>query len=286
MTMVTVCIPFYNDRYFLKYAIQSVINQTYKNWKLILLDDGSTDGSLKIAKSYLCDERIEVISDGENKGLIYRLNQSIDLTKTKYYARMDADDIMHPKRLETQFNILSNNVKIDVLGSSAYSINKYNNIRGIKGNNNHSLIKCTSFIHPSICGKTEWFLKNRYNNLAERFEDYELWHRTVENSTFYLINTPLLFYREFGGSYYKKYYRTFKTSLQYLYKESNLSIKNKLYYLQFNLKCFVKSIVYKLYSVVEKEDNLIRERFKSFHHNKIREEAEFYLKKAISYNKK
>lgn len=284
--MITIAIPIYNSGEYLRYAIQSCINQTYQKWTLLLMCDGSTDNSTAIAYEMAeKDKRIKVINDGINRGLVYRLNQSIQMSTSKYYARMDADDIMHPKRLETQLNILVNNKDIDVLGSSAYSINENNEIRGIKGRDNNSLRRISSFIHPSILGKTEWFKTNKYNILAERFEDYELWQRTLNFSSFYKIETPLLYYREFGGSYYKKYYRTFQTSLQYLYKEANLSVNNKLYYLQFCLKCFLKSIVYKLYSIVKKEDKLIRERFKPLHHDKICEEANFYLKKAISYNK-
>ena len=65
-------ISFYNAGEFLDYAICSVLNQTYKKWKLLLLNDGSTDNSLDIAMKYQCDPRIEVLSDGENRGLIYR----------------------------------------------------------------------------------------------------------------------------------------------------------------------------------------------------------------------
>ena len=121
--MITVAIPFYNAQNFLADSIESVLNQTYKEWQLILIDDGSKDKSLEIAKQYAQnDNRILVISDGDNKNLGSRLNQIAKLAKTRYLARMDADDIMHPQRLQRQFEILENNPNIDVLGTNAYVI--------------------------------------------------------------------------------------------------------------------------------------------------------------------
>lgn len=125
--LVTIAIPFYNCDQFLDMAICSVINQSYSNWELLLINDGSTDKSLEIALKYK-DPRIKLISDGSNKGLIYRLNQSIVLAHGYFYARMDADDIMHPKRIECQVEYMINNPQIDVLGTSYYSINSDNNI--------------------------------------------------------------------------------------------------------------------------------------------------------------
>src|SRR5699024_7083751 len=105
--MITIGIPFFTDESYLDMAIRSIINQTYQDWVLLLVDDGSSDGSLGIAKKYEeKDSRISVISDGENKKLPYRLNQIAQLTKTPYLARMDADDIMHPERIEKQLGIL------------------------------------------------------------------------------------------------------------------------------------------------------------------------------------
>ena len=80
--LVCIGLSFYNAEKYLDIAIGSILNQTYTNWKLFLLDDGSTDGSLEIALSYATDRRIRVISDGENKGLIYRLNQLVSMCDT------------------------------------------------------------------------------------------------------------------------------------------------------------------------------------------------------------
>ncbi|MCW1511070.1 glycosyltransferase family 2 protein, partial [Acinetobacter baumannii] len=98
--MISIGIPFYNAENFLANAIQSVINQSFKDWELILVDDGSTDKSLDIAREFeKKDNRIKVISDGLNLKLPARLNQIITISKYDFIARMDADDIMHPDRL-------------------------------------------------------------------------------------------------------------------------------------------------------------------------------------------
>ena len=117
MNLVYVGIPFYNAEKYLDYAIRSVLNQTYTNWKMTLIDDGSTDSSLALARKYTSDTRVKVISDGRNKGLVYRLNELVKLSDCKYFVRMDADDIMHPQRLEKQLRylVLARDVGIFVL---------------------------------------------------------------------------------------------------------------------------------------------------------------------------
>ena len=105
---ITIGLPFYNAENYLELAIKSVFAQTYQDWELILMDDGSTDRSLEIAKS-INDPRVSVYSDGKNKKLAARLNEIVRLAKYDYLARMDADDLMSTKRIETQMNILKNN---------------------------------------------------------------------------------------------------------------------------------------------------------------------------------
>lgn len=103
--LVTITIPIYNAMSYLKDSIQSVINQTYKDWILYLINDGSSDDSLAVMREFAeKDSRIKIIDDGLNRGLIERLNGSIAMCETKYYARMDADDIMYVTRIEEQVN--------------------------------------------------------------------------------------------------------------------------------------------------------------------------------------
>ena len=116
--IVSVILPVYNGGEDLAAAIQSIINQTYTNWELILMDDGSTDGSLERMKEYK-DPRIKLFSDGVNKGLSRRLNEAVSKTTGAYIARMDADDIAFPKRLEIQVKFLEANKEIETLKSKA-----------------------------------------------------------------------------------------------------------------------------------------------------------------------
>lgn len=182
---VTIAIPVYNGESYLRDAIQSVVNQTFQDWELYLVNDGSTDGSLAIMQEYaLRDIRIKVIDDGQNKGLVTRLNQSIEIAVGKYYARMDADDIMYITRIEEQVKFLESHPDVDVLGTSIMIIDNNNNIMG----SGMCSGRVNSFIHPTVMGKLEWFRANPYCEWALRAEDMELWSRTASKSKFWALN--------------------------------------------------------------------------------------------------
>lgn len=214
-TLVSIVIPVYNGEVYLRDAIQSVVNQTFQNWKLYLINDGSTDGSLVIMEEYaLRDARIKVIDDGQNKGLVTRLNQSVEIAVGKYYARMDADDIMYITRIEEQVTFLESHPDVDVLGTSIMIIDNNNDIVG----SDMYTGEVNSFIHPTVMGKLEWFRSNPYCEWALRAEDMELWSRTASKSKFWALNKPLLFYREFGVPIVKKYIQTQKTLLRICFR--------------------------------------------------------------------
>lgn len=257
-SMITVGIPFHNDSLYLDQSIRSVFNQTYNNWCLILIDDGSTDGSLEIAKRYAKDPRVTIVSDGSNKKLAKRLNQIIDLAKTKYIARMDADDIMHTSRLEEQFKVMQLNPNIDVLGSNAISIDENNNVLGVRGKISEDLIKVEGFIHPSILAKTEWFKSNRYDEFAERSQDILLWNRTKHRSNFFAVASPLLYYREVEGSYYKKYFKSSASLFKVLI--NNRYSLSKFYLTKTIILLSIKGTIYLGLSTLNKENILISRR--------------------------
>lgn len=201
--LVTIGIPFYKDVDTLAMAIKSVFAQSWNNFELILIDDGGNDGSLEIAKQFINDKRVILISDGKNKGLPRRLNQLIDIANGEYFARMDADDVMHPRRIEKQVEYLEANNDVDVLGTGAFSMSIYNRVLGEKIPKPqeftiNDLFKQTVVMHPTVMARTGWYKKNRYseNAMAVRAEDFELWCRTWPYSKFCNLPDKLMFYRE------------------------------------------------------------------------------------------
>nr|WP_315126152.1 glycosyltransferase family 2 protein [uncultured Capnocytophaga sp.] len=256
--MVTIGLPFYNAEKYLALTIESVLQQTYTDWELLLLDDGSTDNSLSIAQSYAQkDSRIKVISDGKNKNLAARLNELPSLAQGLYLARMDADDIMHSARIERQLAVLGTHPEIDVLGTNAYIINDENAVIGTRYplTPENTLTRVKSFIHPTIIAKKQWFLENPYDTKALRMEDAELWYRTFSKYHFVRLNEPLLFYREVGNNYYKKYFLAQQSKAYIFSKYSNES-----YWKQYFRANFLKGIVYRIAHIFGMEQWLVNRR--------------------------
>lgn len=198
--LVTIGIPVYNAEQYISYAIQSIFSQSFCDFELIITDDGSTDRTLDILRR-IQDDRLVLISDGENKGISFRLNQQIEMAKGKYFVRMDADDIMFPYRVEYQLKFLEEHPSVDVIGTSAIVIDENNKVYGARGHvsNNkeeYSVNRTNGFIHPTIMGRIEWFKKHKYREDMCGCEDSDLWMRSRKESEFYEIDTPLLFYRD------------------------------------------------------------------------------------------
>ena len=169
------------------------------------------------------------------------------------------------------------------MGTNAFSIDDKNHIKGIRFTNSDSnLYSVKKFIHPTIIGKTEWFLNNPYDEKAIRIEDAELWFRTREFSCFIQINQPLLFYREYGGSYYKKYKKgiipMIYVALKY-YQESHFIKMFKWIFK--TILHIVKSLVFYIYFIFNMELKLIESRVLSIS-KKCYDKAISDLNKAIA----
>lgn len=251
---VSVAIPIYNAELFLEDAIKSVILQSHSNWELLLVNDGSTDQSMSIAKKYVAiDSRIKLIDDGLNKKLPFRLNQIIQLSKFEYIARMDADDIMHPDRLIKQLSYILDH-GVDLVSCSYYTIDRENNVRDkrlfeIEKLEKNDFLSGNYYIcHPSIMAKREWFLRNNYNDKYDRAEDYELWLRAILKSDFNIqvMSDLLMFYREDGSINKNKLVNSYKTTLS-IFKDKRLdfSIGEYFYVVIRNIfKIFVVNVFY------------------------------------------
>lgn len=209
---ITVGLPFFNDERYLENAIRSIFAQSIDNWKLLLVDDGSSDSSLDIAMS-VKDERVRVIQGKENRGLPYRLNQITSLTKSKYLARMDGDDMMHPERLKKQMQALRCNPNTPCISTGVWIIDDVNNARGYRAfcSTNQSLdtqkvLANRVMVHPTLTASTDWFRRNLYSEDHRRVQDHELWCRAFLKGDLKLIciDEPLYLFREIGSCTLKK----------------------------------------------------------------------------------
>jgi len=251
---LTIGLPFYNNENTLQKAIRSVILQSFKDWELILIDDGSDDDSyniaLEIAKT---DQRIKVIHDEKNRGLVFRLNQIIDVAKGQYLARMDADDMMLPEKLNIQIDTLIKNSLIDVLDTASYTINERDEPIGMRGTevlntkDKKKALKSVLLFHPTVIGKTEWFRNNRYSEGFIRAEDYELWCRTFNDTFFFRIKTPLFLYRE-GNVNIKNYVLSMKTVRKIL-RQYGPGVLSKQEYIKEIIKTYLKSGLYTFFGI-------------------------------------
>lgn len=244
---ISIGIPIYNAEKYLADAIKSVLAQSYPYWELILVDDGSTDGSLKIAQDFATrDSRIRVISDGVNKKLPARLNQIIREAQYDYIARMDADDLMHPTRLERQLEIIKSK-NVDLVTTGLYSIGENNEIQGKRILSNYQmkpeqiLNGLTNLLHASLLAKKDWCLRNLYREDNALAEDYELWlTAAIKNDLNYIvIEEPLYFYREVENVKKDKMIKGYNTQIEVItryYKDIiDEKTKNRIIF-KFNLK--------------------------------------------------
>jgi len=197
--MISIIMPVYNGEKFLTQSIDSILNSSFKNFELIVVNDGSTDSSESIVKSYK-DKRIKIFYK-ENSGIGESLNFGIEKSAFEIIARMDSDDIMLPDRLEKQLTFFKKN-EIEVLGSNAFIIDKDGKpITETKMPLNHSQIKKSleSFespiIHPSVMIKKSAVISvNGYRPIHP--EDYDLWLRLLSNNRFANIEDKLIHLRK------------------------------------------------------------------------------------------
>lgn len=221
--LVSITSAFYNEGPVLLDMIKSVFAQTFTDWELILLDDGSTDNSLQIAQS-IDDPRVRVYSNNQNIGRSASLNKLNSLARGKYIARFDADDMCFPRRIEKEVEFLEKHPEVDVVSTGVINLG---NGDIPKGQNSvdiptHSEIcknplKYIALSHPAAMGRKSWFDKNHYDETISISVDASLWFRTYQHSTFANIPEPLFYYRLDKAFTLKKQFNSRKTSAKFQY---------------------------------------------------------------------
>jgi glycosyltransferase involved in cell wall biosynthesis len=201
--MISIILPVFNTEKYLLECLQSIKNQTYTNWELIIINDGSTDNSHQIITNFIQTilNKVQYFHLEQNQGLPYCLNLGIHHAKSTYIARIDADDIMLPERLKEQIFFLKTHPNIGVVGAYAIDINEKSErmqIRTKPTDNQaikHLLFKDCPFIHPSILMRKSILEYASYRNKYPFAEDYDLWIRLADKTEFANIPIPLIYKR-------------------------------------------------------------------------------------------
>jgi len=198
---VSIAMPFYNAEHTIAASIRSILLQSYTDWELLLCDDGSSDASHEIARSFH-DPRIIVLGDGRRLQLGARLNECIERARGRYIARMDADDIAYPLRLEKQAAFLEAHPEVDLTGGWAVLFGEGGAAAGKRTDPAaHAEIArwplySFKLIHPTFMGKAEWFRRYWYRADAIRCEDHDLLYRACRESRYANLPEIVLGYRE------------------------------------------------------------------------------------------
>jgi glycosyltransferase involved in cell wall biosynthesis len=202
---ISVLMPIFNSKPFLKDSIQSILNQTYRNFELLILDDGSSDFPDEIINGF-DDSRIKYYREDENKGIVFQLNKGISLSKGKYIARMDADDVSLPDRFEKQIYFFEDpiNSKIDILGTNAVKIGNEFGVIDFKNYRPKQISFMLNFycalLHPTVMMRKSIFDNGlRYSENYKYAEDYALWRMVDNGKNIAILPNQLLEYRIHKG---------------------------------------------------------------------------------------
>ena len=195
---ISVIMSVYNAEETVKYAIESIIGQTLKNFEFIIINDGSTDGTFDVLMEYFQKDNRIIIINQENIGLTKSLNRSVEIARGRYIARQDADDVSLNKRLEIEKNFLEER-GLDFVGSNVIYINKkreelFTSSLPLEYEDIFSKItKFNPFIHSTILIKSSLLKKYKYDERFEMAQDYDLWLRILEDGYRAMnIKKPLL----------------------------------------------------------------------------------------------
>lgn len=275
---ISVIMSVYNGERYLSDAVESILNQSFRDFEFIIIDDCSTDNSYDLLEKFANnDSRIKIIRKEKNigvKGFIENLNIGLDKALGKYIARMDQDDISHPNRFKKQIDFLENNKDVFIVGCQLQLIDEENKETGMliaptaDAEIKKAMPKKISLYHPVIMFRNGFNI--RYRDKMLYCEDYDLYLRLM-TSDFKMANIdePLLRYRIHGESISRKNIKFIK----------NLFIFKMFEF--YNERKETKTDTYESFN----PDNFINIRDSSYHSSLA--DLDFAAKTAVAtYNKK
>ncbi|MGN8059901.1 glycosyltransferase [Pedobacter sp. 22163] len=206
MPKVNIIMSVFNQEPYIMDSVNSIIGQSFKDWNLIIVNDGSIDKSLALLETFT-DPRIKIINNVENKGLIFSLNSMLAISSdAEYIARMDSDDIAFPTRLEKQLNFMLNHPQTDILGTAIkiFGNEIKSKIRYVPQSNTkitESLFCFNPIMHPTLFFRSYLLDKGfSYDENYKGYEDYALWAKLADNFIFNNLDEPLLWYRRHSNN--------------------------------------------------------------------------------------
>jgi glycosyltransferase involved in cell wall biosynthesis len=221
--LIDVLIPVYNAQAYLNEALDSIIKQTHRNWRMLIVDDGSTDDSLSIIQQYAKQDSRIIYRSRENKGLVATLNELTAWSTAPFIARMDADDISHEQRFEKQLKFLMQDPHLSLLGSWVQLFGIKNEIWHFRATDQQIRIvsffgKC-SLLHASLMCRREVFELYPFDPEFTHLEDFDFLTRIIADNKFKMASMRESLY----------YYRQHNSSIVYNHEQLRLSKSKQVF---------------------------------------------------------
>lgn len=199
---ISVVLPVRDAAGTLAAAVESVVRQSFTDWELLIVLDGSGRETREALEKIPFDRRIRIIEPGTARGIARSLNEGVASARGAFIARMDADDICYPERLEKQLEFLEREPGVDLLGTASLFFDPSGRALGIAPALPRHEDICARVLagirlaHPTWMGRRDWFSSNPYDPRFDGVEDQELLLRARPKSRYANLPEPLLAYRE------------------------------------------------------------------------------------------
>ncbi len=253
---VSIVVPVMDGAAYIRQALDSIINQNFTDYEVIVVDDGSTDRTREIVEEYARrDPRFRLVVNERNLGVAEAMNVCLTHARGRYIARLDADDYMLPDRMAQQFEYLENHPEVGLLGTAAYHIDEASHFKQVKLQPEDDtairfqLLFYPPFYHPSCMYRAEVIRKHNlsYNKKMRATEDMDFWFRMAKHTRMKNLMRPLILYRKHTGS------------ISYQLKEKQAQEKIRL----------VKAYILSELGMSRKDAPRIQETLTFLHHHKV-----------------
>jgi glycosyltransferase EpsE len=264
---ISILMGIYNCATLLEGCIQSILNQTYENWELIMCDDGSTDNTFQVAqyivKKY--PDKMKLIKNEKNHGLAYTLNKCIEESSGTFLARQDSDDFSRPDRFEKQIQFLLNNVEYSWVGTATEIFDEHE-IRGFrildKQPTKYDLAKGAQFCHATAMFRSEVLKDVLYKEswYTRRGQDYDLWMRLyAKGFVGYNLSDVLYKVREDKNTYSRRKYK-YRLQEVFMRYKGYCAMKLPFWFYIYMFKPMVAGLVPKEIMKLRQERRLLAEK--------------------------